>query len=156
MDTLGGFAESGNKIEEKGVTVGKDIDFVVLKRETEILIGEKVYRDPVSVGHIKVLLHHKLEHGALGELVKAPLAHQLVATGVTTKKEVKQQTDNWHKINHQHPSHCLGGLSVVHQDMDNGHNLDGLVDYKEQCAHIKPFLPLFSLFSFRGCRPRLL
>ena len=136
------------------MAIGEYFNFIILKRKTEILIGEKVDCHTVVFGHMKVLLHHKFKHGALGELVKATLAHQLFAAGVTTEKEIKQQTNNWHKINHQHPCHCLGGLSVVHQDMDNGHDLDGLIDYKERCAHIKPFLPLFSLFSFRDCRPR--
>ena len=75
------------------MAIGEYFNFIILKRKTEILIGEKVDCHTVVFGHMKVLLHHKFKHGALGELVKATLAHQLFAAGVTTEKEIKQQIE---------------------------------------------------------------
>ena len=74
----------------------------------------------MAFGQLQVLLFHEAEHGAFRQLVERALADHALTTGVDTKEEVKHETYDRHKENDQHPGHGLGGLPVVHYDMDDG------------------------------------
>ena len=107
--------------------MGEYLHVVVLEGEAEALVDKKVNRGPMLVGNLKVALLHKFQHGTFGELIETALAHKPLAPCVLTEKEIEDESHDRHKIDDQHPGHCLCRLPVVHQDVEHCHYLDKLV-----------------------------
>ena len=88
MYMLCGSAHLCHKVEKEFVSGAYHLEAVVLERQGEILIYEKVYDISMSVADFQILLLHKLEHRPLGQLIKATLADHALPAGVNPKKEI--------------------------------------------------------------------
>ena len=78
----------------------------------------------MGLGDFQVLLFHEVEHGALGQLVKRALADQSLPAVVDPEEEIEDDADNRYEKDDQRPCHRLGGLPIVHDDVDNGEGND--------------------------------
>ena len=115
------------EVGEERLTIGENLHTVVLERQAEVLIDEQIDGRPMLVCHLQIALLDKLKHRPFSKLIEAALAHEPLATGVEPEEEIEEQANDRHKIDDQHPSHCLGRLPIVHQDVNHRHNLDQLI-----------------------------
>ena len=73
----------------------------------------------MGVRDTKVLLFDKAQHGTLGQLVEGALTDQPFTTVIHAEEEIEHDTYQRQEKDNQHPSHRLGRLPVVHDDVDD-------------------------------------
>ena len=109
------------QFREISVAVGNDVYLIVLERKGHALVDEQVHQLAMALRHTEVFLLHKVQHGALGELVQRALADQSLPAVVDAEEEIENDADNRYEEDDQRPRHRLGGLPVVHDDMNDSY-----------------------------------
>ena len=62
--------------------------------------------------------------------------HPLLA-GVDAEEQIEDNADNGYEPYHQRPRHCLGGLPVIHYNVDNSqYDNDVVDDGQYQVQHV--------------------
>ena len=118
MDVVPGLGNILEEFGEEGVTVGHDVNHVVLERQGEALVDKEIDHLLVSLGNFQVMLLNKIEHGTLGQLVEGTLADESLTALVDAKEEIEEDADNWYKEDNQCPCHGLGRLPILQNDVD--------------------------------------
>ena len=134
---------------------GEDIHIIVLERQGGVVVDKELYHLLVLLGHYKVALLHKLEHSALGELVKTALRNEFLPSGVDAEEYIQHDAGNGHEIYHQSPCHGLHRLAVVHYDMYYCRHLNYYIDNYERdihCVHcyLTKLFPMLSAIVSRS------
>ena len=124
-------AHVGNEREEKRITIGEQFHLIIIKGKSQIVVDEQFHHLLVSLGHLHVVLIHKAEHRAAGELVETTLTDQFVPARVDTEEQVEHQSHHGHEIYDHGPCHRLHRLAIVYQHMYYRHHLYYLVYHYE-------------------------
>ncbi len=128
MNVLPRTADGLEQGEVKGVTVGKDVDAVVLERQRAPLVGQLPYERLAFGRQMQGGLFDKAEHRTLGEQVEALTADDALLAGVAAEEYVEDDAAKRHEDQHKEPCHRLLGLTVVEQDRhhrtENQHDIE--------------------------------
>ena len=126
---------------------GIDFRFVVLERQSPVLVHEKFDEHAILIRQMEPFLLNKLQHGTLGKLVNAILPYLTFLACCLSEEEIEDNTQHGNERQHQHPRHCLGRLPVVHQHTHHHHDDDNDVDSQENPMNVIHLYPPF-LFTF--------
>ena len=137
MDMVLCLMDISEQMMDKLITIGKDIYLVILKRQGEILVDEKVDQGLVLLGQLQILLFSKLQHRTFGQLIHRAIADVTLPSGVNAKKQIKHDAHYRHKIDHHGPGHRFSRLAIVENYMNHGHDDDDLINdiYDVQPTH---------------------
>ena len=121
MYVMGGRRNILQQFREESVTIRHDVNLVILEGQGQILVDEQVHQRFLALRYTEVVLVYESQHRALGQLVHLTLIDDAFLAMVDAKKQVEHHADNRYEANDQNPRHRLGGLTVVHQHVDNGY-----------------------------------
>ena len=124
VDMMLCLANVGQQFWEEGVAVGHNVDTRHLEGQREILVDEQVDELFVALGHVQVLLFDESQHRAFRQLVERALRDEAFTSVVDAKEQVEHDAHQREEEDDQCPRHGLGGLSVVHDDMNDGYGDD--------------------------------
>ncbi len=124
MDMMLGETDGMEQGGEERIAGGVERHVVVFERQCHALVLEQQHQGTVRFGEAQVTLLNIFEHRPFRQLTQGALGDEALFACVLTEEDIKEDTYYWQGPEHKDPCHGLGGLPVVHDDLDHHQCID--------------------------------
>ena len=132
MDMALGLTDVVKEVEKEIGSLGEYLNAIVLEGKRQGKAGKEVDDALMAGWDDEVVLGGKSLIDALGDEHMGAVAEESLLVEILAEKEEKHQSQNGHEDDGHHPEHCLEGLQLFEQHLDQRHYHQNNVDGKQR------------------------